>query len=236
MDATDVTGAEGRADHHILVVDDDDRIRRLVQRYLQRHGLRVSLAADAASARRMLESLVFDALVLDVMMPGEDGLSLLSGLKAQQASVPMILLTALGAPADRVAGLKRGADDYLVKPFEPEELLLRVHALLRRVKSDMPQVSVRFAGYEFDTTRGALTRADGKPVRLTSGEVQLLKALASNPGEAVSREALATLSSVGAERSVDVAMTRLRRKIEPDPQEPVVLQTVRGIGYRLMVD
>ena len=236
MGLTLTTDSDNKAQPHVLVVDDDDRIRRLVQRFLQRHDLRVSVAADAASARRMLEGLIFDVMVLDVMMPGEDGLSLLDALKQLKLNLPVILLTALGAPAERIDGLKRGADDYLVKPFEPEELLLRIGSVLRRVKADIPKVNVRFGGYVFDPARGVLTQADGKPVRLTASEVQLLKALASNPGEPVSREALATLSSVGLERSVDVAMTRLRRKIEPDPAEPTILQTVRGIGYRLMVE
>jgi two-component system phosphate regulon response regulator OmpR len=221
---------------HVLMVDDDDRIRRLVQRYLVGQGFRVSATADARAARAVLGGLKFDVLVLDIMMPGEDGLSLLTALREQGLEVPVLMLSARGATADRIEGLRAGADDYLSKPFEPEELVLRLKALLKRTRGEQASQTLRFAGLSFDPGKGELRQADGRHVRLTGSEVQLLRALAGNPGEPVSREALAQLGGVGADRSVDVAITRLRRKIEPDPAEPVVLQTVRGVGYRLVTD
>lgn len=219
---------------HILVVDDDNRIRDLVQRFLQRQGYRVTSTADAARARHLFTTFDFDLIVLDIMMPGEDGLSLLSWLRGRRQT-PVILLTARGDSADRIEGLRRGADDYLPKPFEPEELSLRVAAILRRTPQAEAPKSVHLSGLEFDADRGEL-RSGERRVRLTEAETQLLALLASRHGEPVSRQELAELTSAGAERSVDVQVTRLRRKIEPDPREPVHLQTVRGIGYRLLVD
>lgn len=221
---------------HILVVDDDDRIRDLLKRYLSREGYRVTAAADADSARRMLGTMAFDLAILDVMMPGEDGLSLLSGIR-QGASreTPVLLLTARGEAGDRIEGLKRGADDYLAKPFEPEELSLRCAAILRRSHREDPPEEVEMSGLVFNAARGELKSGDER-VRLTDAELQLLTALASRAGEPVSREELAQITSAGMERSVDVQVTRLRRKIEPNPKEPIHIQTVRGIGYRLMPD
>ena len=217
---------------HLLVVDDDDRIRDLLKRYLVGEGYLVSTAANAAKARKLSEGLDFDLAIVDVMMPGEDGLSLLEGLKARFAGLPVILLTAKGAVGERIDGLKRGADDYVPKPFEPEELSLRIDAILRRAaKTD----EASFAGYTFDLAREEL-RKDGQPIPLPRSEALLLKALCRAGGDVVSRETLAELADLGVERSVDVAVTRLRRKIEPDPAQPVFLQTVRGLGYRLMVE
>jgi two-component system phosphate regulon response regulator OmpR len=226
-------------EHHILVVDDDDRIRDLVRRFLAREGHRVSVAADASEARSLFASLDFDLAVLDIMMPEEDGLSLLTWLRARRRT-PVILLTALGLPADRISGLRAGADDYLVKPFEPEELALRVGAILRREgasprRTASPAEPVRLSGLTFDAERGELTGEDRR-VRLTEAEAQLLSVLAARQGEPVSRLELAELTASGAERAIDVQVTRLRRKIEPDPREPRHLQTVRGIGYRLLTD
>lgn len=224
---------------HLLVVDDDDRIRGLLKRYLARAGFRVTVAADAESARRMLAGLDFDLAIFDIMMPGEDGLSLLKGLRARR-DLPVILLTARGLPEDRIEGLKHGADDYLPKPFEPEELELRIAAILRRAPAELPQVAtppekVVLSGRRFWPERAALGEGAAR-VRLTEAEVQLLRLLAEHPGEPVSRERLARTTSTGLERSVDVQVTRLRRKIEPDPKHPTHLQTVRGVGYRLVVD
>ena len=219
---------------HILAVDDDDRLRELLKRYLTREGYTVTTARDAASARRLMETMTFDLLILDVMMPGEDGLSLLSDMRPR-ITVPVILLTARGDVQDRIDGLRRGADDYLSKPFEPEELTLRIASILKRVAPQTPVEEVRLSGLIFHVNKGELRR-DGRLVRLTGAETQLLKILAEHGGAPVSRLELARLTSAGVERSVDVQVTRLRRKIEPDPREPVHLQTVRGVGYRLAGD
>ena len=218
---------------HILVVDDDDRIRELLKRFLIKSGHRVTSAADAETARRMLATLTFDLVILDIMMPGEDGLSLLSAVR-EKDDTPVILLTARGMAGDRIEGLRRGADDYVPKPFEPEELALRITAILKRTAKAAPPEEIILSGRVFDRDRGEL--GEGKDrVRLTDTEIVLLKRLSETPGEAVSRLDLAQISS-GSERSVDVQVTRLRRKIEPDHREPMHLQTVRGVGYRLLVD
>ena len=219
---------------HILIVDDDDRIRDLVRRFLHKQGHRVTVARDAATARRLLTTFDFDLIVLDIMMPGEDGLSLLKHLR-ERRSTPVILLTARGDSGDRIEGLRAGADDYLAKPFEPEELSLRVGVILRRQPEKMQLGPVTLSGLAFDPERSELTGPERK-IRLTEAETQLLAILASRHGEPVSRAELADLTSAGADRSIDVQVTRLRRKIEPDPKEPVHLQTVRGVGYRLLVD
>jgi len=221
---------------HILVVDDDDRIRDLLKRFLAREGHRVTTASDAAAARRLLATMTFDLAILDVMMPGEDGLSLLAAIReGRQKETPVMLLTARGEASDRIAGLKTGADDYLPKPFEPEELALRCAAILRRSHKDVPPEEVEMSGLVFNAARGELREGD-KRIRLTDAELQLLTVLAANAGEPVDREDLAALTSAGMERSVDVQVTRLRRKIEPNPREPIHIQTVRGVGYRLMPD
>jgi two-component system phosphate regulon response regulator OmpR len=220
---------------HILVVDDDDRLRDLLKRYLTQEGHDITVARDAGTARRLLKTLAFDLIILDVMMPGETGLSLLEALRQQRSATPILLLTARGEALDRIDGLRRGADDYLTKPFEPEELALRIQSLLRRTTPDAPIEEVRLSGQVFNVPRGELRR-DGRLVRLTESETQLLRILASRAGSPVSRQELANLASAGVERSVDVQVTRLRRKIEPNPREPVHLQTVRGVGYRLAGD
>ncbi|MEL6244740.1 MAG: response regulator [Pseudomonadota bacterium] len=219
---------------HILVVDDDDRIRALLKRFLVSEGYAVTAAADASAARRVMQSIEFDLAILDVMMPGEDGFSLLSAIR-EENETPVMLLTARGLSEDRIEGLKRGADDYLAKPFEPEELALRVGAILRRTVKEPPPEEVELSGLIFNPARGELKNGDTR-VRLTDAELQLLTVLSANAGEPVSREDLAALTSAGLERSVDVQVTRLRKKIEPDPREPIHLQTVRGVGYRLMPD
>ncbi|MEM0986161.1 MAG: response regulator transcription factor [Pseudomonadota bacterium] len=221
------------SDSHVLVVDDDDRIRTLLKRFLIKSGYRVTAASDAATARRMFSTLTFDLAILDIMMPVEDGLSLLSSLR-EKDDTPVILLTARGMADDRIEGLKRGADDYMSKPFEPEELALRVGAVLKRAQNSVPLDRIVLSGRVFDADRGALGEGKNR-IRLTETEVVLLKRLAESAGEAVSRADLAQISS-GSERSVDVQVTRLRRKIEKDPREPVHLQTVRGVGYRLLTD
>jgi two-component system phosphate regulon response regulator OmpR len=219
---------------HLLVVDDDARLRELLRRYLSDNGFRVTVAADAAEARSTLASFSFDLIVLDVMMPGESGLELTRALHAQ-GHVPVLLLTAMAEPEDRVNGLEQGADDYLSKPFEPRELVLRIRNLLqRRPAADFTRGEVRFGGYRFDIARGELYRG-GDLVHLTAAEAGLISLLAQNAGQAVSREEL-SMSLSGNVRNVDVQMTRLRRKIERDPRFPRFLQTVRGTGYALKPD
>lgn len=220
---------------HLLIVDDDDRIRALLKRYLSESGFRTSVAADAAEARRLMSSVDFDLLILDVMMPGETGFSLTRSIRAA-SNVPILVLTARGLPEDRIEGLEMGADDYLSKPFEPRELLLRVNALLRRAQpAALEKRELSFGACVFSIGRGEL-RKNGELVRLTAGETALLKALAQKPREPISREALAEQTDAGMERSIDVQVTRLRKKIEEDPRAPIYLQTVRGVGYALMAD
>ena len=218
----------------LLVVDDDDRIRDLLKRYLVKEGYRVTAARDAASARKLMETMDFDLGILDIMMPGETGLTLLSHIRKARP-MPVILLTAKGNSNDRIEGLKAGADDYLPKPFEPEELSLRIASILRRTLQAAPPAEIEMSGLVFDAARGEL-RAGDKRIRLTDAELQLLNILASRAGDTVTREELAAMTSAGMERSVDVQVTRLRRKIEANPREPIHLQTVRGVGYRLMPD
>jgi two-component system phosphate regulon response regulator OmpR len=220
---------------HILVVDDDARLRELLRRYLAGEGFRVSTAADAVEARERLAGIAFDLIVLDVMMPGENGLDLTEALRRTQA-IPIVLLTARGAPEDRIAGFERGADDYLAKPFEPRELLLRIRTILRRTAAapGPAEGPVALGDAVFDPGRGVLTRG-AETIRLTGGEAALLTALARRAGEILTREDIAAAlgQEDAGERAIDVQVTRLRRKIEPDPREPLFLQTVRGRGYVL---
>jgi two-component system phosphate regulon response regulator OmpR len=221
---------------HLLVVDDDARLRDLLRRYLTDQGFRVTTAGDAAEARRKLDGIAFDLLVLDVMMPGEDGFQLTASLRTS-SRIPILLLTAKAETAERIDGLERGADDYLTKPFEPRELVLRIRNILQRSAAEAERRTVlRLGEYRLDLRRGELVRGD-EPVRLTGAEQTLLAVLAARPGEAVSREALAEATQLGGNvRAVDVQVTRLRRKIERDPRFPRYLQTVRGTGYVLKPD
>lgn len=222
----------------ILLVEDDARLRERLTRYLATEGFRVTAAENAADARTKLSFINPDLMVLDVMMPGESGLQLTESLRRDQGHhLPVLLLTARGAPEDRIAGFEAGADDYLGKPFEPRELLLRIRALLRRVAApppDPPGGPVVLGEATFDLERGELRGSDGI-VRLTGGELALLTALARRPNEVLSREDIATALQMdeAGERAIDVQMTRLRRKIEVDPREPRFLHTVRGRGYVL---
>jgi two-component system, OmpR family, phosphate regulon response regulator OmpR len=223
---------------HILVVDDDTRLRELLKSFLSRNGFRVSVASHAAEARQRLGSLDFDLIVLDVMMPGETGLEFAGELRRSD-DVPILMLTAMSEPKDRIAGLEKGVDDYLGKPFEPRELLLRIQSVLRRRQPvetpvDGVERTVTFGPFQFDLALGELTQKS-KRVSLTDAEIALLRALGARLGEVLSREALC--KSVGGglnERAIDVQVTRLRRKIEPDPGFPRYLRTVRGQGYRLV--
>jgi two-component system phosphate regulon response regulator OmpR len=238
MSARALARAETPA-RHLLVIDDDDRIRSLLKEYLARAGFRVSAAADAAAARRLMEQLSFDLLVLDVMMPDEDGFSFarwLRGRAGEAGRTPVLILTARGLQDDRIEGLALGADDYLAKPFEPKELVLRIEAILRRAGPRPPPARrLQLGRCSFDPARGELWRGDA-PVRLTEGEAQLLRQLAGAPYAAVDRFDLARQSAEAAGRAVDIQVTRLRRKIEDDPKNPRYLQTVRGVGYMLVPD
>ena len=222
---------------HVLVVDDDARLRALLSRYLAEQGFRVTTAGHAAEAREQMRFMQPDVLVLDVMMPGENGLSLTHSLREGRTGLPILLLTARGAPEDRIAGFEAGADDYLGKPFEPYELVLRLRAMLRRVAPPSPTEPagpVPLGTLIFDTERAELRGADGV-VHLTGGEAALLQALARKPGEVLSRDWIVETLGMDetGERAIDVQVTRLRRKIEADPREPRFLHTVRGRGYVL---
>jgi two-component system, OmpR family, phosphate regulon response regulator OmpR len=223
-------------ENHLLVVDDDARLRELLSRYLSDNGFRVTVAADAAEARANLARFAFDLVVLDVMMPGESGLDLTRSLRSR-GPVPVLLLTAMAEPGDRVNGLEQGAEDYLAKPFEPRELVLRINNILqRRPRPDAATREVRFGGCRFDLGRGELF-CGGDLVHLTAAEAGLLSILAHKAGQPVSREELSLSAGMGGNvRNVDVQMTRLRRKIERDPRFPRYLQTVRGTGYVLKPD
>lgn len=227
---------------HVLVVDDDARLRSLLARFLSSNGFMVSTAADAAEARRHLAALQFDILVIDVMMPGESGLALTKSIRADQTggngAVPILMLTAMGETRDRIAGLEQGVDDYMAKPFEPRELLLRIGSILRRAPPAevAAPMELRFGECRYDLARQTLTR-NGEAVHLTAGEAELLRQLARNAGEAVDRSVLSIGGDEGSNpRTIDVQVTRLRRKIEPDPRQPRYLQTVRGTGYLLRTD
>ena len=221
---------------HILVVDDDRRIRQLLQSYLSEQGFRVTVAGSSAEARERMAGIVFDLLVLDIMMPGESGLKLAEHLRAAENRVPILMLSALADTSDRIDGLTAGSDDYLAKPFEPKELLLRIQNVLRRagVAGGPPPV-VRFGDFSFNLTRGEL-RKEGEVVRLTSREKDFLRRLATRAGSPVGRTELAQPGSEESARSVDVQINRLRQKIEDDPSSPLFLQTVRGAGYVLHLD
>ena len=227
---------------HLLIVDDDERIRALLKKFLMRNGFLVTSARDAAHARRILSGLDFDLIVLDVMMPGEDGMSLTRAIR-ETSMTPIMLLTARGDTDDRILGLEAGADDYLAKPFEPKELLLRINAILRRMpEADEPDTApkvLKLGAVRYDIDRGELWQGEDM-IRLTATESQLLKIFAATPGEAVSRtklvEDLGRDRGQAQERAVDVQITRLRRKLEEASKQPRYLQTVRGAGYMLAPD
>jgi two-component system phosphate regulon response regulator OmpR len=222
---------------HVLVVDDDRRIRSLLSAYLRKNGYRVTIAASAQEARAHLVNFTFEIIVLDVMMPGENGFDFAASIR-ENSDVPILMLTARSESDDRVRGLEIGVDDYLAKPHEPKELLLRIASILRRTKTAPPAPGVavlRFGPFSFSVERGEL-RANDEVVRLTERERDMLRLLCARPGESVSREALAGSGGAANERTIDVQINRLRRKIESDPANPLYLQTARGAGYRLIID
>lgn len=223
---------------HILVVDDDERLRALLKKFLSENGFIVITAKDAPDGRARLESIAVDLIILDLMMPGESGLTFAEKLR-ETSLTPILMLTAMGEAEDRIAGLEKGADDYLAKPFEPRELLLRIHAILRRrPKSEAPshQTPKRFGDKVFDPERQELLQGD-KVIKLTEAEQYLLMALVARAGDTLNRDDLADLTGASGEsRAVDVQVTRLRRKLEEDPKNPRYLKTVRGQGYILIPD
>jgi len=227
---------------HLLIVDDDSRIRTLLAKFLSKNGYLTTVARDAAHARRLLAGLEFDMLVIDVMMPGENGFDFTRDLR-RTLSTPIMLLTARGEASDRITGLEAGADDYLPKPFEPQELLLRVNAILRRSPGETtkpaPPKNLLLGSFRYDIARAELWEGD-RLIRLTSTENALMKVFAAQPGETMSRtrlvEALGQGNSTAQERAIDVQVTRLRRKIEANPKAPRYLQTVRGAGYTIVPD
>jgi two-component system phosphate regulon response regulator OmpR len=236
------SGSVAEVEAHLLIVDDDERIRGLLQKFLIRNGFLVSAARDAAQARRLLGGLEFDLIVLDVMMPGEDGIALTRSLRNTLAT-PILLLTARGETQDRIAGLEAGADDYLPKPFEPKELLLRINAILRRVpaeaRTETRPKMLHLGPVRYDVEKAELWRGE-EPIRLTATEAALMRIFSASPGAALTRaqlvEDLGRDGEQTQERAVDVQITRLRRKIETDPRQPRYLQTVRGSGYMLAPD
>ena len=221
---------------HILVIDDDSRIRDLLSRYLSEQGFRVSTAADAADARRTLDGLSFDLLIVDVMMPGESGTDFTHAMR-EKLDVPVLMLTALGEVEARIKGLEAGADDYLAKPFDPRELVLRINSILKRVKVEEPPSveQVLFGPYTFSLVSRELKRS-GEPIKLTDREREIMVLFAKNAGEVVPRLDLIGEDATASERTVDVQINRLRRKIEVNPAAPTWLQTVRGIGYKLQIE
>lgn len=221
---------------HLLVVDDDRRIRDLLHRYLMEQGFRVTVAGDAAEARRRLEGIEFDLIILDVMMPGETGISLTQSMREKRA-IPIILLTARAEAESRIAGLEAGADDYLPKPFDPRELVLRINNILRRNSNpELPKIDqIMFGPFTFSIARKELRRA-AETIRLTDREQEIMLLFALRAGDTIPRHELIGDDAEVGERTIDVQINRLRRKIEDDPANPVYLQTVRGIGYRLSID
>lgn len=245
--STAADGGQNPADDalHLLIVDDDRRIRQLLKKFLQAEGYRVTAAESAEAAAAQLRGLHFDLILLDVMMPGQSGVDFAKKIRAENsalAEAPILMLTARSETEDRVRGLEAGADDYMAKPFEPRELALRIASILRRAaRAPAPQQlgasasALRFGDYLFDPERGELRQGD-EMIRLTERERDMLRLLVENPNEPVSREALGGVGGAANERTVDVQVNRLRRKIEVDPANPLHLQTVRGFGYRLVVE
>lgn len=220
--------------HSILVVDDDERLRRLLYRYLTENGFQTYEAPSADDALPVIRMIAFDLIIMDVMMPGTNGMDMVRLLREEGNKTPILMLTAMGETDDRISGLEAGADDYLGKPFEPKELLLRINNILKRMAQNKPADTVLFGECVFDVKTGALTKS-GVAIGLTGQEADLLRFLAERAGEAVSRQELRTLMNTDNDRTVDVQVTRLRKKIETDVSHPMCVQTVRGQGYMLVI-
>ncbi|KPB02946.1 response regulator [Ahrensia marina] len=237
MAETAMTNAIHDEAHHILVVDDDTRIRELLTEFLSRNNYRVTAAESAADARRKMVGLEFDLLILDVMMPGEDGVSFARAMREELRDVPILMLTARSETEERIEGLEAGADDYLSKPFDPRELLLRVSNIVRRTAAtELPAIEqVVFGPYSFFISKRELKK-NGEPVKLTDRERNIMVRFANTPGDTIPRHELVEDATEIGERTIDVQINRLRRKVEDDPANPRYLQTVRGIGYRLCIE
>ncbi len=218
---------------HILVIDDDLRLRKLLKKYLSENGFVTSEAANAKEAEDLLELFAFDLLIMDVMMPEKNGMDFTKELRENNLTTPILMLTAMADSDDRINGLEIGADDYLPKPFEPRELVLRINNILKRVTTLNLDEDVYFGPYKFNVQKGRLMKGD-EPITLTTAEQALLQALAQKAGETVSREELGHLLETDNLRTIDVQITRLRRKIETDIKQPSCIQTVRGQGYTLV--
>ena len=225
--------------HHLLVIDDDMRLRELLRRYLSDHDFNVTLAANAENARQQMERMIFDLLIVDVLMPGENGLEFVQSLRDLSSQIPILMLTAMGEPEQRLKGFEAGANDYLIKPFEPKELLIRIQNILQRQDGNHrteADNNILLGTRNFNIARGELWQ-DDEHIRLTGSETTLLQVLGERMGNSVTREALTTLCNIeGGARAVDVLVTRIRRKIENDPKNPRYLLTVRGKGYVLRPD
>ncbi|MBR5129735.1 MAG: response regulator [Alphaproteobacteria bacterium] len=217
---------------HILVIDDDTRLRKLLNKYLTDNGFNVSEASNPIDAEHLLDLFIFDLIIMDIMMPQKNGLDYTKELREAKIQTPILMLTAIGDSSSRITGLENGADDYLPKPFEPRELVLRINNILRRITSLKHSDEIYFGPYQYNLTTGTLLQ-NNTQIALTTSEQELLKALASKAGETISREDLGTLLNTDNLRSIDVQITRLRKKLETDIKKPLCIQTVRGQGYLL---
>ncbi len=228
-----------KRNYHLLVIDDDNRLRELLRRYLSDHHFNVTLAANAEDARQQMDRMIFDLLIVDVLMPGENGLEFVQSLRKLSSQIPILMLTAMGEPEQRLQGFEAGANDYLTKPFEPKELLIRIQNILKRQENSGDAIQdekVILGNLQFDISRGELWHGE-QHIRLTGSEIILLQVLSERVSNAVTRETLTTLCNIeGGARAVDVLVTRIRRKIELDPKNPRYLMTVRGKGYVLRPD
>jgi len=220
---------------HILVIDDDDKIRELLKQYLKNNNFIISTAINATDAEEKLKIFKFDMAVIDIMMPGKDGLQLTKEIK-ENLDLPIILLTAKGEAEDRIKGLEIGAEDYLAKPFEPKELLLRISNIIRRIKKNKNIIDLIKIGKVFINIHKMVIQKDKKIIKINTNEKTLLENMINSAGKTFSREEISRITNLTQERSIDVLVTRIRKKIEPDPKNPKYLQTVRGSGYVLWLD
>ena len=219
---------------HILVVDDDDDIRSLVKKYLYDNNFLITTAENAEDAKKKIELIKFDLIILDIMMPGKSGLEFISENK-KKLQTPIILLTAKGEPNERIEGLEMGADDYLPKPFEPKELILRIKNILDKTKSITQKRIIEFDKIKIDLNK-LMIKKNNKDYKINNTEKLILEKMINNPGKTFSRENIGSLINLDKERSIDVIITRLRKKIEDDPKNPKFLQTIRGAGYVLWIE
>ena len=219
---------------HILVVDDDDRIRELLKEYLTEENYLISTSNNAENAKQKIEIIKFDIIILDIMMPGQSGLDLTHSLR-EKINTPIILLTAMGEPNERIEGLEKGADDYLAKPFEPKELVLRIKNILKKTESKIQVNEIEFNEININLKKLVITKKNNSH-KINNTEKIILEKMINSPGQTFSREQIGKLIKIDKERSIDVIITRLRKKIEDDPKNPKYLQTIRGAGYVLWME